>query len=394
MTLEHKRFPKEEYETRWLKAQEKMTASQLDALLITEANNYTYFSGGHGDFSFSRPTIMILPKNGYPAALVHDFFVPSQRRESYIEHLFSYPTFDNFPCSRLKEVFEKLGLLSGKIGAELGKEQRLGISFFDFSSISEAFPHIEFIDASDLLWALRMIKSKNEVDCMRRACRITGQAFEKCFASVKPGMTEASAVQALLGATGAGGGAQAWVVSNSGPDNYESGFLTKASNRALEPGNMLWLDSGCKYNGYASDFSRMAVIEKASSEQRSMFEIVNDITMNVVDAVRPGLPIASLSKLCNELFERAGLKDLWGPGDCSTAQTNRAQRIGHGIGMATTEPPHIALFEDTLLKPGMTITIEPTIALDFGHLNIESNVLVTEDGYEVLSKAPRELIVI
>ena len=62
--------------------------------------------------------------------------------------------------------------------------------------------------------------------------------------------------------------------------------------------------------------------------------------------------------------------------------------------MATTEPPHIALFDDTVLIPGMVITIEPTVVTGYGPFNIESNVLVTGDGFEVLSQASRELLVI
>ena len=62
--------------------------------------------------------------------------------------------------------------------------------------------------------------------------------------------------------------------------------------------------------------------------------------------------------------------------------------------MSTTEPPHIALFDDTELKAGLVVTIEPTIATHYGHFNIESNVLVTEAGQEVLSTASTELVVI
>ena len=73
MSSEYKRFPKSEYESRWERARERMRAEGLDALFITEAANYTYFSGGHGDFSFSRPTIMVLPQKGNPVLIVHDF---------------------------------------------------------------------------------------------------------------------------------------------------------------------------------------------------------------------------------------------------------------------------------------------------------------------------------
>jgi Xaa-Pro aminopeptidase len=88
------------------------------------------------------------------------------------------------------------------------------------------------------------------------------------------------------------------------------------------------------------------------------------------------------------------LKDIWGEGDCSSAKSNQAGRVGHGIGMATTEPPHIALFDHTELLAGMVVTIEPTVVTNYGHFNIESNVLVTEDGPEVLSTATTELVVI
>lgn len=125
-----------------------------------------------------------------------------------------------------------------------------------------------------------------------------------------------------------------------------------------------------------------------------MYEIVDKITKTCVEAIRPGIKASDLSRLCNIEFEKAGIKEIWGEGDCSSPHSNRAQRIGHGIGMANTEPPHIALFDHTVIKAGMVITIEPTIAMNYGHFNIESDVLVTEDGNEVLSVAPRELVVI
>jgi Xaa-Pro dipeptidase len=190
------------------------------------------------------------------------------------------------------------------------------------------------------------------------------------------------------------GGSQAWVVTNSGPDNYDSGFLTIPGNYFLVKGNLLWMDSGCKFNGYASDFSRMAAIGAPSDRQSKVYEQVENITKKVVEAIRPGVKASELSMRCNIEFEKAGLKDLWGDGDCSSAASNSAQRIGHGIGMAFTEMPHIARYDHTVLKPGMTITIEPNVVTHYGHFNIEEDVLVTEDGYEVLSKASRELLLV
>ena len=381
MSSEYKRFPKSEYENRWERARESMRTEGLDALFITEAANYTYFSGGHGDFSFSRPTIMVLPQKGDPVLVVHDFF----------EHLM------RLCCNCLlvlKATWKELGLITGRIGAELGAEQRLGLPYNDFVRMTKDLPGADFIDASDLFWGLRMVKSKAEVDYMRKACSISSQAFEKCFHTIKPGMTEKDAAKILYDTAVELGGTAVWTLSNSGPYNYESGFLPNPSEHALEEGNLLWIDTGCKVNGYSSDFSRIAAIGEPSSDQKNMYEIVNGISNTAVAAIRPGIKASDLSRLCNREFENAGLKDVWGEGDCSSAQSNRAQRVGHGIGMATTEPPHIALFDGTELKAGMVVTIEPTVVTNYGHFNIESNVLVTEDGPDLLSTATTDLIVI
>ena len=394
MSSEYKRFPRSEYEDRWQRARERMAAERLDALFITEAGNYTYFSGGHGDFSFSRPTIMVLPLKGSPVLIVHDFFEHSQQRESWVDDIRTYSSFGALPFDMLKATWEELGLNTGRIGAELGAEQRLGLPYNDFVRMMKDLPGADFIDASDLFWGLRMVKSDAEVEYMRKACAISSRAFEKCFHDVKPGMTEKDAAKILYDTAVELGGTAVWTLSNSGPYNYESGFLPNPSEHVLETGNLLWLDTGCKVNGYSSDFSRIAAIGKPSSDQKNMYEIVNGISNTAVAAIQPGIKASDLSRLCNREFEKAGLKEVWGKGDCSSAQSNRAQRVGHGIGMATTEPPHIALFDDTELKAGMVVTIEPTVVTNYGHFNIESNVLVTEDGPDVLSTATTELIVV
>jgi len=369
-----------------------MADKGLDALLITGADNFTYFSGGHGDFSFSRPTFMLLFRDAEPIVMVHDFFEASQRKESWVADIRTYTAMQGAPMDLIKSVFGEKTLDSARIGAELGTEQRLGLSYYDFVAIKEGLSNAHFMDASDLLWSLRMVKSPLEIDCIRKACDITGRAFEKSFKMIREGMTEKEAAGIMSDHITKAGGCQAWVVANSGPYNYDSGFLTIPGNHLLVKGNLFWMDSGCKFNGYASDFSRMAAIGEPSDRQSKVYEQVDTITRRTVEGIRPGLKASELSMRCNIEFERAGLKDLWGDGDCSSGASNRAGRIGHGMGMAFTEMPHIAIYDHTVLKPGMTITIEPTVVTRYGHFHIEEDVLVTEDGYEVLSKASRTLL--
>ena len=75
----------------------------------------------------------------------------------------------------------------------------------------------------------------------------------------------------------------------------------------MEEGNLLWIDTGCKVNGYSSDFSRIAAIGEPSSEQKNMYDIVNGISNTAVAAIRPGIKASDLSQLCNQEFEKAEL---------------------------------------------------------------------------------------
>ncbi|MEM2896284.1 MAG: aminopeptidase P family N-terminal domain-containing protein [Candidatus Bathyarchaeia archaeon] len=135
--LEYKRFPKEEYENRWERAKQLMKDKGLDALFITDGINYTYLSGAHRDFSYSRPTIMILPKDDEPTIIIHDFFADAQKKETWVRDVKIYKSLLGAPTGLIKEVIEEKGLDKGIIGAELGYEQRLGISYNDFEKLKK-----------------------------------------------------------------------------------------------------------------------------------------------------------------------------------------------------------------------------------------------------------------
>lgn len=132
----------------------------------------------------------------------------------------------------------------GRIGAELGREQRLGLSFNDFIELTRVLPGAEFLDAADVLWGLRMVKSEAEIACMRRAGEITSLAFKKCFSRVRAGMTDKEAAKILFDTAVTAGGSQVWVLSNSGPYNYAVGFC-------LDPVIMSWNRGIC--SGWTAD---------------------------------------------------------------------------------------------------------------------------------------------
>jgi len=376
---DYKSFPRSEYELRWNRARELMEKEHLDALFITEPLNYYYFSGASPSFSYARWTIITLPKKGQPILMAHEFVEESTKRETWIENVRIYKNLVETPVSLIKQVFEELKLTDGKVGAELGYEQRLGLAYNDFLHLKQALPKTNFIDASHVFWKLRMIKSKAEAALLRKTCEITSEAYEECFQSIEEGMTEKEVEKIFLDAMTNRGGTRPWCFINSGPSNY-SVISGSPTNQKLKKGNTIWIDGGCNYRGYWSDFCRIASIGPASEKQKQMHETTLRLTETCVDMIRPNVKVSEIAEACDKELKKKGL-------EC----TFKAGRIGHGIGLMLTEPPHMASYDRTILEPGMTITIEPGFVTDYGVFQMEQDILVTANDHEVLSKASTEL---
>lgn len=376
---DYKSFPRSEYELRWNRARELMEKEHLDALFITEPLNYYYFSGASPSFSYARWTVITLPKKGQTILMAHEFVEESTKRETWIENVRIYKNLVETPVSLIKQVFEELKLTDGKVGAELGYEQRLGLAYNDFLHLKQALPKTNFIDASHVFWKLRMIKSKAEAALLRKACEITSEAYEKCFQSIEEGMTEKEVEKIFLDAMTNRGGTRPWCFINSGPSNY-SVISGSPTNQKLKKGNTIWIDGGCNYRGYWSDFCRIASIGPASEKQKKMHETTLRLTETCVDMIRPNVKVSEIAEACDKELKKKGL-------EC----TFKAGRIGHGIGLMLTEPPHMASYDRTILEPGMTITIEPGFVTDYGVFQMEQDILVTANDHEVLSKASTEL---
>jgi len=384
---EYMRFPVEEYRRRCDKAQELMGEKGLEGLFITEGGNYTYFSGGTRDFSFSRPHTMLLPRKGAPVAIIQRFPDWNRKREIWFDDVRVYETMLGLPVETVVEALKDIGMGEGHVGAELGYEQRLGISPSDFVKLKELLPRVEFVDAADVFWGVRMIKSPEEVERHRRACQITVQAYNSLFSNLCEGMSEIEIVDKFRRLQITIGGYNPWAFINSGPENYYS-IGGGPTNRRIQKGNQVWIDGGCSYREYRCDFCCAGTVGLPSKKQQKMQRMVAEITRTLVDAVRPGMKACDIDALNNSEWEKRGYdypKINWFGG-----------RIGHGLGWGAclTEPPHIASYDRTEILPGMVFTIEPAMSTEYGYYQTEMNIVVTEDGCEILNEMELELRVI
>ncbi|MDX6378473.1 MAG: hypothetical protein QOE98_2776, partial [Gaiellaceae bacterium] len=275
------------------------------------------------------------------------------------------------------------GISTGRIGAELGFEQRLGIPVLDLRRIAAELAPIEIVDASPLLWDLRLRKAPWEIAAMRRACAYTAGAYERMFSIVREGSTEREVALTMMIETGRAGGGSPWVAITSGAGRYDV-LMGSGDDRVLERGDMVWLDSGCTVDGLWSDFGRAGVVGGPTPEQTEGQRQIVEITALGVELVRPGRPVAEIAAALNERVREVELQ-------VTSDISGLAGRVGHGVGLDMTEPPHVSEDDETVLAPGMTITIEPGVATAFGLFHAEQNVLVTDDGREVLSRSPQHL---
>lgn len=372
-----------EYRTRIEKLASLARSGRMDGVLLSAESNVDYFSGyrHHAPWTlFARSFFEVVSADGKAAIVAHSFLVPEIRRTSVVDDVRSYDRGGVASNALLVDTLREFGMGRGRIGAELGYEQRLGMSWEDFSTLQQALPEAEFVDASSLLWQLRMIKSPAEQALMRRSADITGRAFEACFEAARPSVSERE-IARIAGESMMRDGAErpGFVVIASGTENYHC-LSGKATDRTLEPGDMLWIDMGAVYDGYWSDFCRAAIIGTPTQDQLDSQKAVLEVNQACLDAVRIGEPVKRVAEAAEAAFKKLGLDVKIGEG-----------RIGHGMGLMSTEPPHTALYEDTIMEDGLAFTIEPRFISSAGVFNCEELLLVTPNGAELLTTAPREL---
>ncbi|MGB0405585.1 MAG: M24 family metallopeptidase, partial [Fusobacterium sp.] len=312
--------------------------------------------------------------------MVQTFVAPEAAAISFCCDVLEFRSLLGPTPEELKSVMEKIGMTSGNVGMELGFEQRISFEINTYEGLKLILPEVKFVDAASLIWSQRLIKSKKEIECLRRACQATSYAHDHTFPEVKEGMTEREISQKVQKHMLDGGAEYpGFVIITSGKENY--GRISKTStDRKLEKGDMLWLDLGARYNGYWSDFCRAGIVGELSEENIKLQDKIHEITMEASKSMKPGVPIADVARECARLMEEAGFEATF---DCG--------RMGHGMGLSSTEPPSVTIYDDTILQEGMIINLEPGVVNDSGVFDLEENFVITKDGCECLSGGSRKL---
>ena len=249
------------------------------------------------------------------------------------------------------------------------------ITLKQLNFLKKIWPKAKFIEINGK--KLRMIKSNEEILNIKKACKISLAALKKIKPLLKPGISENLIDHQLnfeMKKLGADKESFDSVVVSGSRGALPHG---KPSNKKLKAGELVTIDLGVYYKGYASDITRTFKIGKISnSKLNEIYNIVKKAQANGIKAIAPGINSSKIDEICRRYIEKKGYGKYF------------IHSTGHGLGIDVHELPHVSSSKTSdILEPGMVITVEPGIYIEeFGGVRFEDDILITNDGYEILSR--------
>jgi len=280
------------------------------------------------------------------------------------------------PEKKLREVLASLKIK--RVGYET---QSLTVE--QFNLIQEGIPGIEWIPTTDIVEELRTVKQPEEIRLLEQAAEIAVVGFDRILNLIKPGVREQDIAMELefsMRRNTAEGSAFNIILASGTRSSLPHGV---PSEKEIEPGDFLILDFGSLYGGYRSDITRTLAVHPVSEKQREVYNLVKKAQERGLELIKPGISAGELYGQVQKIIIGAGYADYIGKG------------IGHGVGLEIHENPFIRANEDTELMIGNVLTMEPGIYIPgWGGVRIEDTVVIEEHGCRVLTKIPKDLIIL
>ncbi|PMC35083.1 peptidase M24 family protein [Bacillus sp. UMB0899] len=241
----------------------------------------------------------------------------------------------------------------------------------------------QILSAEEKLNQLRVIKDENEIKIMREAAKLADFGVQVGVDALRTGVTEMEVLATIeyelkkKGIREMSFSTMVLFGEKSGDPHGNPGL------RALKEGDFVLFDLGVVLEGYCSDITRTVVYKKATEEQKEIYNTVLKAQMAALQESKAGTRIGDLDTVARKIIENAGYGDYF------------PHRLGHGLGINVHEYPSMSFTNDEYLKEGMVYTIEPGIYLPaIGGVRIEDDVVITKEGFETLTKFPKEFTII
>ncbi len=371
-------FPISEFEHRTERTQELMRQQRIDALFLTTEPEVRYFSGFHSQFweSPTRPWYLIMPLEGKPIAIIPEIGAAGMHT-TWLNDIrtWSSPQPEDDGVSLVTDTLKQLPSRYGRIGVPMGHETLVRMPALDFKTLTVRLSNKEFIDAGMLIRSIRAIKSELEIEKIRHVCELTSDGFIDLPNNISTGESERDICRKLkIDLLERGADDSPYVVTASGPNGYDN-IIMGPTDRVLSESDVLIIDTGTTFDGYFCDFDRNFAFGAVSDACKRAHDVVYQATEAGINAARPGATPSDLAEVMWKILQQGG------------ALGNDIGRLGHGLGMQLTEGLSNMPGDDTVLKAGMVITIEPGMCFAPGKLMVhEENIVIREGEAELLSK--------
>ena len=348
----------------------------IDGLVLNAGPSLVYFSGLHFHLS-ERPVVFFLVAGKKPLIILPALEEPKLEGLDFEVDPLTYPD----DPARWQQVFTQGCTTVGLRGLNIGIEPRqLRMLEYRYLRVASATTKFDSCDAA--ISQCRSLKDRAEVSRLQKAVTIAQDSLKSILPQLTAGLTEQEVAAELAIELYRHGSEHPLPFSplvSAGPNGANP--HAKPSARRLMEGDLLVIDWGASWQGYASDLTRTFALGEVEPEANHIHELVKKANEAGRAAARPGAACSAIDLAARSVIEAAG----YGP--CFR------HRTGHGIGMECHEEPYIHGGNMDVLKPGMTFTIEPGIYLagKYG-ARIEDDVLITENGSRSLSDLSRELI--
>ena len=351
-------FPRSEYEARLRRVRALMRERHVDLLVLWDLENVRYFSGFHQtppNVNSLPWAVYLIPSDGDPALIIPELFRFTFEGHCYQERawLFMDPHITSnlrqFPLD-LADLVKQFGYENGAIGTETGWLGGMATNrpFNDIVTFRAALPGAEFIDAADLIWQCRMIKSSAEVEFIRRACDACVRAYGVLGSEFKLGMGEREV------------GIRYWQAVLENADECSAPCIVSSSRLAgrmadtgphypsvhLARGDRVGFEALPTHKGYYGSCCRVFQIGSIPKEILRKAEAVDLAQAEAMKAIRPGVRSGVITDVITEVLASEGLGN---PGDAQAS---------HGVGLGIHEPPMIARSEEGIIEEGMVLAAQ------------------------------------
>lgn len=350
----------------------EMALHKWDVLLITDPKHVYYLTGFASD-PHERFLGLLLNRGEEPLLVVPALDGDAAAAATSI-NIITHQDTDN-PYELLRQQFK------GSIDTMALEKDQLTVSRYEM--LQQFLPAASYLDAGQVLRDMRVQKSKDEVVIMKRAVKLVEDVLSQGLKKVKIGMSEIELVaelEYLMKKLGADGPSFDTMVLSGINTALPHGV---PGSSQIKDGDLLMFDMGVFAGGYASDITRTFAVGHINAEQERIYNTVLQANEAAIRAVKPGVTYGSIDSAARTIIDDAG----YGPAFL--------HRLGHGLGMDVHEYPSIHGLNKDILQSGAVFTIEPGIYVPgIGGVRIEDDVLVTDNGVEVLTSFPKELTII